>query len=258
MDGLEFLSELAGDQTDPDDDFHMIDPNAGRTDKPVEHSLYLVMSNARAIDELLKLFALWKADPKAKLEQGLNKFKYAFEQLTAIRRWGPEDRIRETGLLEHWQETLNLIGQSVGTVLVEVELWHRRDKHKRAKAEEAVKSLVTDSGGSVLDSAQIEEIGYHALLAELPVQQVESVMTKGTESIRLLAADEIMFVSPFTPMNVAPYAEDPATDATLDLSDRVQGQPRVALLDGLPFQNHDALRGRLSIDDPDGLGDDYP
>lgn len=258
VDGLEFLSELAGDQTDPDDDFHMIDPDAGRTDKPVEHSLYLVMSNARAIDELRKLFALWKADPKAKLEQGLNKFKYAFEQLTAIRRWGPEDRIRETGLHERWQETLNVIGQSVGTVLVEVELWHRRDKHKRAKAEEAVKNLVADSGGSVLDSAQIAEIGYHALLAELPIQQVESVMTKGAESIRLLAADEIMFVSPFTPMNVAPYAEDPTANVALDSNNRVQGQPRVALLDGLPFQNHDALRGRLSIDDPDGLGDDYP
>ena len=151
-----------------------------------------------------------------------------------------------------------MIGQSVGTVLVEVELWHRRDKHKRAKAEEAVKNLVADSGGSVLDSAQIAEIGYHALLAELPIQQVESVMTKGAESIRLLAADEIMFVSPFTPMNVAPYAEDPTANVTLDSNNRVQGQPRVALLDGLPFQNHDALRGRLSIDDPDGLGDDYP
>lgn len=32
----------------------------------------------------------------------------------------------------------------------------------------------------------------------------------------------------------------------------------MALLDGLPFQNHDALAGRLLIDDPDGLGDNYP
>ena len=34
--------------------------------------------------------------------------------------------------------------------------------------------------------------------------------------------------------------------------------PRVALLDGLPFANHDALAGRLIIDDPDGLGSTYP
>lgn len=81
IDGLEFLSELLGDQTDPDDDFHMTERVRGRTDKPVLHSLYLVMSNARAIDELLRLFALWQQDPTASFEHGLGKFKAAFQQL---------------------------------------------------------------------------------------------------------------------------------------------------------------------------------
>src|SRR5262249_34950077 len=40
--------------------------------------------------------------------------------------------------------------------------------------------------------------------------------------------------------------------------DRVSGLPRIALLDGLPFANHDALAGRLLIDDPEGLGENYP
>lgn len=53
VDGLEFLSELIGEQTDPDDDFHMVKSKSGRTDKPVQHSLYLMMSNAKAIDQLL-------------------------------------------------------------------------------------------------------------------------------------------------------------------------------------------------------------
>ncbi|EUA24546.1 hypothetical protein I552_3827 [Mycobacterium xenopi 3993] len=88
IDGLEFLSELLGERTDPDDDFYMTERDVGRTDKPVSHSLYLVMSNARAIDELLRLFALWQRDPSASFERGLGKFKDAFQQLTAIRRWG--------------------------------------------------------------------------------------------------------------------------------------------------------------------------
>jgi hypothetical protein len=57
IDGLEFLSELLGDQSDPDDDFHMREREAGRTDKRVTHSLYLVMSNTKAIDELLRSMA---------------------------------------------------------------------------------------------------------------------------------------------------------------------------------------------------------
>ena len=257
IDGFEFLSQLLGDRTDPDDDFHMTEREAGRTDKPVQHSLYMVMSSAKAIDELLRLFALWQADPSAKFEHGLGKFKDAFHQLTSIRRWGPEDRIRETGFRERWQETLDMIGQSVSTVRVEVELWYRRDPSQRAAAESHVEQVIAASGGRILDRSQIGDITYHALLAELPIQQVRTVLTDGAAAIRLLTTDDVMFVSPFTPMTVAPAATDPVAEVRLPAGERVEGLPRVALLDGLPFQNHDALTGRLMIDDPEGLGDNY-
>lgn len=216
------------------------------------------MSNTKAIDELLRLFTLWQEDPTASFEHGLGKFKDAFQQLSAIRRWGPEDRIRETGLRERWQETLDMIGQSVSTVMVEVELWHRRDAVQRTAAETHVERIVTASGGSILDRSQIRDIGYHALLAELPIQQVHSVLTDGAASIRLLTTDEVMFVSPFTPMSVAPATLDPVAEARLPPAERVDGRPRIALLDGLPLPNHDALTGRMMVDDPDGLGEDYP
>ncbi|MCX7444175.1 S8 family peptidase [Corynebacterium sp. P7003] len=259
VDGLEFLSELIGEQSDPDDDFHMVDPKSGRTDKPVQHSLYLVMSNAKAIDQLLRLFKAWQADPAASFSRGLGRFKTAFEQLTSIRRWGPEDRIRETGLREQWQETLDIVGQSVSTVMVEIELWYRSAARQRATAQAHVEQVITDSGGRVLNRSQIAGISYHALLAELPIQEVHSLMTEGAESIQLLVTDEVMFVSPFTPMSVAP----PTTEASIkvDLAPRersASGLPRVALLDGLPFVNHDALAGRLIVDDPDDFCEDYP
>jgi hypothetical protein len=258
VDGLEFLSEFIGDRTTPDDDFHMAGRQEGRTNKLVQHSLYLVMSNAKAIEELLRLFALWQKDPTAKLEHGLGKFKDAFQQLASIRRWGAEDRIRETGLLERWQETLDVVGQSVSTVRVEVELWYRRDAPERVAAESHVEEIITASGGMILDRSQIGDIGYHALLAELPIQQVHAVLSDGAAAIRLLTTDEVMFVCPFTPMSVSPTALDPVTEVQIASGERVAGLPRVALLDGLPFQNHTALAGRLLIDDPDGLGGDYP
>lgn len=258
IDGLEFLSELIGDRSDPDDDFHMTESESGRTDKPVQHSLYLMMSNAKAIDELLRLFNAWQADPSAKFAHGLGKFKNAFQQLTAIRRWGPEDRIRETGLREQWQENLDVVGQSLSTVMVEVELWYRRDAAKRTTAQAHVEQVISDSGGRVLDRSQIGEISYHALLAELPIQQVHSLLADGAASIRLLTTDEVMFVNPFTPMSVAPPTTEPVSEVRLPPGERTDGLPRVALLDGLPFPNHDALAGRLVVDDPDGLGENYP
>lgn len=146
IDGLEFLSQFLGDGSDPDDDFHMTKRQVGRTDKQVQHSLYLVMSNAKAIDELIRLFALWQQDQNVSLAHGLGKFKDAFQQLTAIRRWGPEDRIRETGLRERWQETLDVVGQSVSSVRVEVELWYRREAAQRSAAEAHVEQIITSSG----------------------------------------------------------------------------------------------------------------
>jgi hypothetical protein len=258
IDGLEFLSELLGERVEPDDDFHMIERDTGRTDKPVAHSLYLVMSNARAIDELVRLFALWDADQTVSFEHGLGKFKPAFQQLTAIRRWGPEDRVRETGLRERWRETLDMIGESLSTVTVEVELWHRRDPTQRAAAQAHVEQVVAASGGRILDRSHISDIDYHALMAELPIQQVLSVLNNGAASIRLLTTDEIMFVSPFIPMSVAPATLDPVAEVRLPVGERIGGLPRIALLDGLPFPNHDAIAGRLLIDDPDGVAEHYP
>ncbi|WP_371164743.1 S8 family peptidase [Buchananella felis] len=259
VDGLEFLSELIGEQADPDDDFHMVESTKGRTDKPVRHSLYLMMSNAKAIDQLLSLFKAWQKDPSVKFDRGLGRFKTAFEQLASIRRWGPEDRIRETGLRERWQETLDVVGQSASTVMVEIEMWYRSDARQRDAAQAHVEQVIADSGGSVIDSSQIGAISYHALLAKLPIQQVQSLLSDGAEAIRLLATNEVMFVSPFTPMSIAPATTESALEFNLTPGERVtSGLPRVALLDGLPFANHDALVGRLIIDDPDGLGEDYP
>jgi hypothetical protein len=283
IEGLEFLSEFLDEDTDPDEDFANFSPTEGQLDDPVSRSLYLVMSNSEAAGQLVSLFEAWSADPDITFEHGLGKFKHAFAQLRAIRRWGPQDRVRETGLLEQWREHLELVGQSISPVRVEVELWFRRAAPERAAAEAHVEEVLATAGGRVLRRAQIAEIGYHALLAELPVQQVEEVLERGAQAIDLLTTDEVMFVTPFVPMTITqPELDlhdegrddegpgDNGPDHTDPGGDSVDGGgegaavrpadalPRIALLDGLPFVNHDQLAGRLSVDDPDGLGGNYP
>lgn len=67
-----------------------------------------------------------------------------------------------------------------------------------------------------------------------------------------------MFVSPFEPMSVNAAPSVPGSEFSFPPVVLKDDKPRIALLDGVPFQNHDALAGRLSIDDPDGLESDYP
>lgn len=259
IDGLEFLSELIGEQSDPDDDFHMVELDGGSKDKPVDHSLYLVMSNVTAIDQIIKLFEAWRRDPKARFARGLGKLKAAFGQLTAIRRWGPEDRIRETGLRDEWEKWVEELGDMQSSVIVEVELWYRSDADERAAAEAHVERVIADSGGRVIDRSQIAAINYHAVLAELPEQQVHSLLTNGAGSVQLLATDQVMLVSPFAPMSVAAPSQDigVALEQTTSAGPSSDA-PRIALLDGLPFENHDRLAKWLIIDDPDAVGEHYP
>jgi hypothetical protein len=257
IEGLEFLAEYLEEDSDPDDDFFMESRQHGRIDSNVRHSLYLVMSNTQAINELISLFNRWRAGPNMQFEHGLAKFRNVFDQLRAIRRWGPADRIRDTGLLEDWRETLAVIGQSFSSTRVEIELWYRRDPRARDTSEAKIRQIIDAAGGRVNDSAHISQIAYHALLAELPVQQVERVVRDGAEAIELLDANEIMFVSPYTPMTVSTPPTEPLQRVGLLRRGPTSGLPRVALLDGLPFVNHDLLAGRLSVDDPDGLGQNY-
>lgn len=257
IDGLEFLSEFLDESSEPDDDFYMTS-RGSPTDRTVQRSLYLVMSNAAAVGQLLSLFQQWQQNPSITFQRGLGRFKSAFEQLRNIRRWGAEDRVRDTGLLEDWQETLDVVGQSVSSVSVEVELWYRRAAEQRSAAEAHLTELIQNSGGRVVTTAEIAGISYHAILADIPIQQVSTVLRDGAASIDLLDADEIMFVSPYRPMSVSAPEEEPTEAREVTKVDRVEGLPRIALLDGLPFANHDTLAGRITIDDPDGLESTYP
>jgi hypothetical protein len=258
IDGLEFLSEFLDDDSEPDEDFHMVTGGGELTGDQVQHSLYLVMSNVAAVAQLIALFGLWQQNPSMSFERGQGRFRQAFEQLRAIRRWGAQDRIRDTGLIDDWREHLAVVGQAQSPILVEIELWYRRESGSRAVAEAHVEAVTAAAGGVVRRRVRIAEIAYHALLVELPIQQVQAVLRGGAASIDLLNTDDIMFVSSFTPMAVTPTGAEPVTSQSLPAGARVQGLPRIALLDGLPFANHDVLSGRLVVDDPDDLGADYP
>ena len=52
--------------------------------------------------------------------------------------------------------------------------------------------------------------------------------------------------------------EDEISECTVSAGNLPTGAPVVAVLDGLPLENHRLLAGRLIVDDPDGWASEYP
>lgn len=249
IDGLEFLADLQEDQVDADDDFFYEEESGQVSDDDVPQSLYMVMSNAQAVEELVRLFGLWQQDPSVRLDRGLNPLKQVFDLLRSVRRWEAEDRVRETGLLDDWREQVEVIGNA-GRARVEIELWYRSEDVQRAEAQATVEQLIADAGGQVIRTSTIPAIQFHGVLADIPYGQVQAVLDDGPEAIDLLTTEAIMFVTSARPMTVS--APQPTEFGSVALDEqRPSRPPRVGLLDGLPLANHVALEGRLVIDDPD-------
>ena len=192
--GLELLAELDEDAIEPDEDFYY-ETDGEATGDAVPETLYMVMSNAQAVTELVRLFELWQANPDVTFERGLAPLKQAFKLLRAVRRWGPADRVRETGLLQAWTEDVAVVGGQ-GFTRVEIELWFRDDDARRAAAQSDIERLITTVRGTVISSAVVPSIDYHAVLADLPYDQVQAVLERGPEAIELLTTESIMFVAP--------------------------------------------------------------
>ena len=81
------------------------------------------------------------------------------------------------------------------------------------------------------------------------------------QQTRMVLAEQVMFFRP-TGQTIFPFPEEMvretiAADLQLD-EPSPQGSPTVALLDGLPIENHETLVGRLVVDDPDGWAADCP
>lgn len=244
--GLEWLVEWAEDQIEPDEDFYI----QGKEEKSFSGRLFLLGSNQEALSQLLALWTRYQNDPTAQFERGLNKFRNLFGQLRNIRHWSVADRI-DVDVRQYWQDCID---DGLQAIRFEIEAWYFASQLKNDTAREEIEALVHGLGGQVLRRALIGEIAYHGFLVELPMQAVAGVMAG--ETPELVLSDRIMFFRPkaqsitdgVNEADVLPQA--PAAG----VSDRL---PIVALLDGLPLQNHAQLQGRLLVDDPDGWEGNY-
>lgn len=252
VEGLEWLVDWNEENIPPDEDFYWTGESPERG---LPGRLYLIMSDQRGLQELLSLWELFRANPEqTKFRHGQTKWRDLFRQLKEVRTWGPEDRIRESGLMDLWQERV-LMGQE--RIRLEIELWPRKEAEDRERASSIVTQLIQQTDGEVITQSFIGEIEYHGILAELPIQSVEAIVKN--DRTRLVRCEQVMFFRPVgQAIVVMPEDEPVAGPNPQDSNEPKYVEPVVALLDGLPLENHTWLTGRLVIDDPDDWGSDYP
>lgn len=251
IDGLEFMAEYETD-IPADEHFAVRDNRKGkegqdRADKAVPGRFYLAMPDVRALNELLSLWERWgRGEP---LESGYAPFAHLFEQLRALRPWGPEDRIPDETVAFWREESERYPDRPVRT---EVELWFRDAESRRRVVSEALQALVADAGGRIVHEAIIPDVAYHGALIDIPVSQIRNLMEQRT--VKLALADDVMFLRPQS-MLLGPIEVEAAADGTVGSASGspAAGEPIAALLDGVPVQAHALLANRLVLDDPDNL-----
>ncbi len=254
--GLEWMGEFALDGIPPDENFQdKKDPK-----KELSGRLYLLMSNQTALTQMLSLWKRYIKNSKTMDFQsgeyhGLAKFKNVFLHLKDIRRWGVKDRLAEREIFEIWQEDLEFDTQR--NVRFEAELWYRGSDEKRKKSESIVSGLIQDLGGSVVSQCVIPSIAYHSVLGEIPAQAALQILEQ--PEVDLIKYENIMFFRPTGQMAVGRESvEGDVSDCAVYSEELPAGEPIVAVLDGLPLENHRLLAGRLIVDDPDDWASGYP
>src|SRR6218665_1069857 len=104
-----------------------------KTDKPVKGRVFLSFGNETGMRELLSLWGDWKN--RHALPHGKTKWHNVFNQTLQIRRWGMEETLRETGMLDRWLRELDdsiIPGQPIHC---QIELVYRGSPAKRKNNE---------------------------------------------------------------------------------------------------------------------------
>ena len=251
--GMEWIFDKESDSILPDDDFHEIE-NGNRTDASLNGKVYCIMSNKQAMDQLLALWQRYSNGEEGVFQRNFSGLRDVFTRIKNIRQWSAQDRIAETHVVEYWHEALEWGG--ITPVPFEIELFYRKDPEKRRVATQAVGTEIQNLGGRVLQDISISEISYHALLAELPRTAIEQLINEYTD-VQLTQVDDIMF---FRPTCQSVFISSTDTDELSGISAVATlpaKEPIVAVLDGMPIQNHALLQGRVIVDDPDDYGNGY-
>jgi hypothetical protein len=245
--GLQLLIEVE-DEFEPDEDFQKSTTRPG----DVPGLLHVALAGLEAVQQLRQSWETWsRGEPLEGLGGMTSGLASLFRHLKDVRPWGPEDRVRSTGLVDAINDWLAL---GIVEVPIEVEIWFYDSATRRSQAETDVRAAISDVGGRVVRSAIHAGFGYHGVAAIVPTDALRVVTEQGLDAIRLLRSHHVFFVRPGG-QSVLPSEEAQPSEPVPENIPLPDGDPTVLLLDGLPATNHARLAGRVIVTDPEGFDD---
>lgn len=256
--GLEWLGEWDIDDIEPDEEFFERNKKGEKTDKPVKGRMFLSLSNEDGMQELLSLWERWQRNEA--LPNGKTKWRDVFNQTLHIRRWGIEETLRETGMLDHWRYLVETIIPDQ-LIHCQIELFYRQSPEKRRQNEVNINALLAPVGGRTLSAfIDMPDIAFHAVKAELPADRIRQLLSdlnsdRHDTDIQLFKFHGVMYFRP-TGQSLTVVGEGDGEEAEFPQGE-AELPPVAAILDGAPNLQHQALKGRLLFDDPDNLAAQY-
>jgi len=231
--------------------------SSAKTEKHLKGRLFLSFGNEQGLRELLSLWERW--ENRRELPRGKTKWRDVFSQTLRIRRWGIQETLRETGMIDCWRDLLEF--QPDQKIHCQIELFYRRNLEKRKQNETAITALLKEMGGQTLSAfIDMPDITFHAVKAQLPADQVRHLLDvvdspNGEVDIQLFKFPGVMYFRPTGQSLVA--LDDGVGEAAEFPEGSPELQPVTAILDGAPNLQHKALKDRLLFDDPDNLSSQY-
>lgn len=206
---------------------------------------YLLVPDAAALRQIASLWQRWLDGEEP--ESGFAPWRDVFATLKEVRPWGPQDRVRD--------DERDIIAEEMDgkadtdRIRLEIELVFRADENRSAQAEADIQQQIIASDGRIVSRCRIADIGYHAILADLPVVAVRSITDRAQTSI--VGLDFTMHIRPQSLATGIEVAEPEGGVQVAPVT--ISGSPILALLDGVPVAQHPLLAGTLVVDDQFGL-----
>jgi hypothetical protein len=243
INGLSWLLDEELGRVEPDELFYDQENSA----KLLRRRILAVSMNRTALGDLIKLFRMYSRGET--LPHNFGAFSELFAHVKDVRPWEFHDRVADTGLEEYLLDQISIGGQSL---VCSVELFSVGDSNRDAESVARVQAAIRYAGGEVLSSVVIADIRHAEIRTRIPIVGIHTVLD--LESISVFRLDEVMFVRPRSQALVE-YDESGDGKEEPEQNNVVPArtEPRLALLDGVPVQNHPLLTGRILFDDPDNL-----
>lgn len=239
--GLQFLFDVDGAPTPVDAEFRRDDDDQ----EPLPIKLYLILTDQRAIAEILRLWGEYRRRGRTAFAHGFKRWADVFDQLKEIRLWDLRDRL-DPDTRQYWTDRLDAGDEFIRT---EIDIWYSDSEQRTLDRARELAQILASGGSRVIHEVDLQSIRYRGILADVSAQQVRDALRGLQRGLGI--AGQVMYFRPQLRAMAIPEGVD--SRGPTNARPVPAGDPVVAILDGCPLENHALLGPRIIVDDPENF-----